>query len=102
MQILPGCVTAIGYRPNLFGPPGGSFERFEVEADRALALADFARMRDEGRLERWVLDRGAPGPITPAAWYPDPLDRHELRYWDGRSWTSFVADGQQTGTDPTG
>lgn len=38
---------------------------------------------------------------TPVAgWYPDPLHRHERRYWDGSAWTAHVADGQTVGQDP--
>jgi uncharacterized protein YxjI len=38
-----------------------------------------------------------------AGWYPDPLGRHELRYWDGRAWTAHVSTrGQQSMDDPTG
>jgi hypothetical protein len=27
-----------------------------------------------------------------ASWYPDPLGRHQHRYWDGEGWTLHVAD----------
>jgi uncharacterized protein YxjI len=36
----------------------------------------------------------------PANWYPDPTRRHELRYYDGASWTAHVSDGGITGSDP--
>jgi len=29
---------------------------------------------------------------NPAAWHPDPTDRHQLRYWDGQEWTEHVSD----------
>ena len=29
---------------------------------------------------------------APAAWHPDPLGRHEFRYWDGTRWTEHVSD----------
>ena len=29
-------------------------------------------------------------PPTPAGWYPDPESAAQLRYWDGRNWTSQV------------
>lgn len=32
-------------------------------------------------------------------WYRDVTGRHQLRYWDGRDWTSEVADGGVLGTD---
>lgn len=36
-----------------------------------------------------------------AGWYPDPSGRHEQRYYDGKSWTSNVADGgKQSHDDP--
>lgn len=37
---------------------------------------------------------------TDAAWYPDPLRRHEMRYWDGHAWTQHVADGGRASVDP--
>jgi len=35
-----------------------------------------------------------------AAWYPDPLGRHDARYWDGSAWTDRVADHGVEGGDP--
>jgi uncharacterized protein YxjI len=37
---------------------------------------------------------------TTAAWHPDPTGRHQLRYWDGSTWTSHVSDNGVAGTDP--
>ena len=37
--------------------------------------------------------------IPPAAWHADPTGRHELRYWDGTSWTAHVSDRGQVGSD---
>lgn len=37
---------------------------------------------------------------APAAWYPDPSKRFDLRYWDGSEWTEHVARGGQQFTDP--
>ena len=36
----------------------------------------------------------------PARWCPDPLERHEYRYWDGERWTSAVSDGGVSSEDP--
>ena len=36
---------------------------------------------------------------TPANWYPDPSHRHELRYWDGTTWTEHVSNQGRTSTD---
>jgi uncharacterized protein YxjI len=37
---------------------------------------------------------------TPASWYPDPLGRHELRYWDGSQWTEHVSSHGRQSIDP--
>jgi uncharacterized protein YxjI len=37
---------------------------------------------------------------TPANWYPDPTQRHQMRYWDGANWTAHVSDNGVTGNDP--
>ena len=37
---------------------------------------------------------------APAAWYPDPSKRFELRYWDGSTWTEHVSRAGQQYTDP--
>lgn len=35
-----------------------------------------------------------------AGWYPDPVGRHDFRYWNSTAWTEHVADGGASGTDP--
>jgi hypothetical protein len=35
----------------------------------------------------------------PAGWYKDPLTRHELRYWDGNTWTEYVSDSGKDSSD---
>jgi uncharacterized protein YxjI len=40
------------------------------------------------------------GASTPASWYPDPLGRHELRYWDGAQWTQHVSSHGRQAVDP--
>ncbi len=37
---------------------------------------------------------------SPANWHPDPVNRHQLRYWDGTQWTEHVSDNGITGIDP--
>ena len=34
------------------------------------------------------------------SWHPDPTGRHELRYWDGSTWTDHVADQGNQSVDP--
>lgn len=79
-----------------------------------MANAELAYLRPENeRLQRWIADlTGSPGAIspetgysakpTPPRWSPDPSKRHQLRFWDGTSWTEHVADHGSTSTDPVG
>lgn len=41
-----------------------------------------------------------PPGATPAAWYPDPTGRHQLRWYDGSVWTEHVSDNSVTSSDP--
>jgi len=34
------------------------------------------------------------------SWHPDPAGRHQLRYWDGDTWTEHVSNAGQPGQDP--
>jgi uncharacterized protein YxjI len=36
----------------------------------------------------------------PADWYPDPMERFELRYWNGAEWTDHVSTQGIMSTDP--
>lgn len=44
----------------------------------------------------WSADKAA----LPAAWYSDPTERHDLRYWDGAAWSPHVATDGQVSMDP--
>ncbi len=37
---------------------------------------------------------------TPPGWYPDPMGRHEYRWYDGNAWTDHVSSGGVQSTDP--
>jgi uncharacterized RDD family membrane protein YckC len=39
-------------------------------------------------------------PPNPPRWAPDPLGRHEYRYWDGGQWTEHVSDNGMVAADP--
>jgi uncharacterized membrane protein YhaH (DUF805 family) len=43
------------------------------------------------------LDRPA---MPPADWYPDPVGRHQYRFYDGAHWTDHVADDGRVQLDP--
>jgi hypothetical protein len=44
-----------------------------------------------------------PGPsLAGSGWFPDPSRTHELRYYDGSSWTDHVSDSGQTTRSPLG
>src|SRR5204863_8290795 len=62
---------------------------------RAVDRAD--RHRRDRRLGV-VVTVGGPA-LPPAAWHPDPTGRHELRYWDGASWSEHVSNGGQVASD---
>lgn len=38
--------------------------------------------------------------VNAANWYPDPSNRHQLRYWNGAAWTEHVSDNGATFVDP--
>lgn len=38
--------------------------------------------------------------MTEASWLADPTGAHELRYWNGMTWTEHVSDRGTTGQDP--
>lgn len=55
-----------------------------------------------------ALDRSAPSGIdrvrtvertAEAGWYPDPIGAHELRYFDGASWTNSISNNGTAGQD---
>jgi hypothetical protein len=52
---------------------------------------------------KWTVNGAQPNsapPMTPApAWYPDPANRHQLRYWDGTAWTEQVSNNGVTAVD---
>jgi Protein of unknown function (DUF2510) len=82
----------------------------------AAANAELNHLRPEyARLHQWIAGsrastaspaapaaqtEGLDGPTAPPQWSPDPSGRHQLRYWDGTSWSHHVADGGLAGTDP--
>lgn len=69
----------------------------------SLAKATTRRRAAPPATGSWQYPVGPAYPVEPApmaGWYPDPGRHHELRYWDGKGWTSHVRDGAVQGTDP--
>jgi hypothetical protein len=52
-----------------------------------------ARADYENRLSQYGDPRGVFGryPPVPAGWFPDPVNRCALRYFDGSAWTGYTA-----------
>ena len=44
--------------------------------------------------------RGAAAVNAGPGWFPDPVGRFPMRYWDGATWTGSVSDGASTRDDP--
>lgn len=44
--------------------------------------------------------QAASSPEISSSWQPDPTGRHELRFWDGSTWTDHVATGGRQSVDP--
>jgi hypothetical protein len=40
------------------------------------------------------------GSTAPAGWLPDPSGRHQVRFWDGATWTAAVSDHGVQASDP--
>jgi hypothetical protein len=65
---------------------------------RALEIVDLNE-EPEAASEPAVVAQ-TPQQLPPAAWYRDPVSRHQLRLWDGQEWTSRVADNGIESADP--
>lgn len=65
-----------------------------AELHAAQAAQDLAHLPDPPAAA------ASPPPSVPAGWHPDPMGRHEHRYWDGTTWTEHVSTGGVQATDP--
>jgi hypothetical protein len=75
-------------------------DRTVDEADHLLKdLADLSRVARKREQEPPPVPAPA-ATATGAGWFPDPSGRHQLRYWDGASWTAHTRDGEVAGVDP--
>jgi hypothetical protein len=48
----------------------------------------------------WLGHGALPPPPVGAQWVADPTRRHELRLWDGATWTGHISDRGVSGWDP--
>ena len=63
-----------------------------AEAQAAAALAQQEAAQRAGQIAATAMDA--------AQWHPDPMERHELRYWNGSEWTDSVSDDGVVTSDP--
>lgn len=89
---------------------GAATKEIDVEADHTVEIryrapwlvflpgalrvvSDRERLPDEGA----PIELTAPAPSEAAAgWYPDPIDAHQRRWWDGERWTERSLHPQTT------
>lgn len=77
--------------------PTGRRTRHGARAARRAA----AEMRRQTELAaRGIASAPPSGHLPPPGWHPDPLGRHQRRYWDGVAWTERVADEGRRSSDP--
>src|SRR5687768_6148209 len=63
-----------------------------------LSLLAKGAAREESDMEQ--IDAAATPSHGPAGWYPDPMQEHASRYWDGATWTEHVSDNSATPCPP--
>jgi len=84
--------------------------RFRLDLAIATATGTRAELvaQIEGELAVLNTQTSAPAPasapqvasLPPAAWYPDPTHRFDMRYWDGARWTEHVSRAGVEAADP--
>jgi putative membrane protein len=77
-------------------------DRSVEEADLLIEqLTDLTRLARQRHRALGPARHPAPPVDIPAAWYPDPSGRHELRYWRDGVWTEHVSSAGVATVDPT-
>lgn len=88
-----------GWRTNVTVFASGNNITFRFEHKEAAAfLAALTPLTTGQPVAQPVVQPVASG--QPAGWYPDPLGRHQLRWWGGVSWMDAVMDGGVQASDP--
>jgi hypothetical protein len=102
MIFLPGKVEIEGFQPQHgmhSGGYGGAASGGYPQAQQTPAQGYQAQQAvAHGQSADQAGQAGQAGP--PPGWNPDPVGRHEHRWWDGQKWTSAVADRGVTSDDP--
>jgi hypothetical protein len=65
--------------------------RLGARVAKAGASRVMPRIQDRARSSSRRPAIEAPAEAPPPGWYPDPADRFDHRYWDGRQWTEHVS-----------
>jgi hypothetical protein len=65
------------------------------EGGAVLSLGTGTSLGNAGVIDPFVAIARSPS-TSRAAWYPDPSNRHVMRWWDGQQWTNHVSDGGAT------
>jgi putative membrane protein len=75
-------------------------DREAAEADRL--VHELSELSRAARLRHQAAPAAAPGAgvAAPSGWYPDPLGRHQRRYWHDGRWTEHVGDGGKRSSEP--
>ena len=76
-----------------------AFLRRPTSASTSSTTATSTPFQATAQATTQIMATAASSSAAPAAWYPDPSKRFELRYWDGSEWTEHVARGGQQFTD---
>ncbi len=72
-----------------------------LKGQRQGAAGDFWDGIGADTVEPAVEPEPEPEPAEiPPGWHPDPHGGHEMRWWDGISWSANVSDGGVASTDP--
>ncbi len=78
--------------------PGHTDVQVTIISALQFGLVDWGR---NGKNINTLFDHIARAATHPAgAWHPDPVGRHESRWWDGGRWTEHVSDAGRIGVDP--
>jgi len=74
--------------------------RVKVRSDSRFGIVDWGQNQSSLRRLFFAIDHAVTDPHSPPDWHPDPVGRHEQRYWDGAAWTDQVSDAGDVTTDP--